>query len=759
MKEFNLYRGSEAEPIQLLSTEVPVETSPQTISKVFNLGIFRIGEVIQLKFEHSNYSGFMQFTGLESSSEFVVKEDTCKLAAGSCFVLIEFTARTEGEKTATARSTNFNEFGDPIFNFETRWTNAILENLQEPECKLDIDGSILNVDGKSVAEIIPVTGAPFDLYYSSSHSEEYDSEYEGPFLLNNFNPESWSISIIHTYNASEKNLFPGAGGRATREASVDPSGNHLVVNGDEVYKFDAGGKHLETHLTLTGRLIYSFAYTADNKIHKITDAFGKQTVFLRDADGKLQSIIAPFGQMTTIELDDLGRILRITDPQNQTHTISYQEDADLIASFTKPSGMRSDFTFENGYLTTDVANGGNSWTLVPGAEGTAHKTELISKLNRKTIYVKDNDYSTGLYTRTEIAPSGFATTYTENTDLSFTRSNPFESTRQSTVPDERFGAALNRPSRREEVVDGVTRLTEYLQSVILSNPSDPYSYSQITSTKKVNDAVTTSVFNKATLTSVTTNPSGVVSTMTIDEFERPILMKLGNDAPVTMSYDSLGRKTEVSQGTTVSRYSYNPEGYLSSITNALNQVTSYNYDAAGRVIQTIMPDGRIIGLSYDPDGRISGVTPPGRPTHNFSFNLMGLTQSYEPPLLPGLSSTQTSYIYNEDKQLTSIQRPDGRNVNYAYNAVTGLLEARDGQVYTYFPNTELVQSINSEDGVLSQFTYFGTQTIKSEKQSFEGQSYEVAYSFDNFFRPQQKVTKLNDQIVNTVNTTYRADGA
>ncbi|MFP5459714.1 MAG: RHS repeat domain-containing protein, partial [Bacteriovoracia bacterium] len=726
MSDFKLFEGKEAEPQEIsafsLEGENPLPSGPLLVEKSFFIGILFPDETIHLEFSHSNYPGEMNFNTLEGDPEFSVVSNSCISARESCSVGIIFQTSTEGFRFAFATSSIIeNEVN--TFNFLTSWSAIVLEPIEEPEDEKKVCGSILSVDDKSVAERVSVVGAPFDLDYSSAHSEEYDSNYENPFLLNTFNPESWSLSILHSYNALEKNLFPGSGGRVPREASTDASGNLLVVNGDEVYTFDAGGKHLSTRSALTGRLIYTFSYTADNKIQKITDAFGKETVFTRNAEGGLQSIIAPFGQITTIELDDLGRIISITDPQGQTHSISYQADADLIASFTKPSGMRSEFSFENGYLVSDVANGGNSWTLVPGAEGTAHKTELISKLNRKTVFVKDNDYETGLYTRTETSPAGFVTSYTEASDRSFTRSNQFESIRQSTVPDERFGASRQRPSVLEETVDGVTRLTQYLQSVVLSNPSDPFSYTQMTSTTKVNDAVSVTVFDKPTMTSTTTNPSGVVTEMKMDEFERPISLKLGNDTALSMSYDSAGRIQQMNQGGSNSvSYTYNAEGYLASETNALNQVTRYNYDAAGRVIQTILADGRILGFEYNPDGRIIGVIPAGRPVHNFSFNLMGLMQTYEPPLLPGVASTQTSYTYNEDKQLTSILRPDGKSINFSYNAISGLLEARDNQSYSYFPNTELVQSITSEDGVVSSFTYFGTETMKSEKQSFENVS-------------------------------------
>ncbi|MFP5385740.1 MAG: hypothetical protein ACLGHN_06645 [Bacteriovoracia bacterium] len=91
--------------------------------------------------------------------------------------------------------------------------------------------------------------------------------------------------------------------------------------------------------------------------------------------------------------------------------------------------------------------------------------------------------------------------------------------------------------------------------------------------------------------------------------------------------------------------------------------------------------------------------------------------------------------------------------------MTGLLESRDNQTYTYYPNTDLVQSILSPDGVTSNFTYFGTQRVLSESQSFNGETAEVAFTYDNFFRPDSKTLKLNSNTISSVATAYRPDGS
>jgi RHS repeat-associated protein len=536
----------------------------------------------------------------------------------------------------------------------------------------------------------------------------------------------------------------------------------LVVDGNEVYVFDSTGKHLETKSSLTGFTKYSFIYNFDNKIIKIRDVFGKETLFNRNENGALTSIVSPYGQLTNIGLDQQGRITSITNPNSETYKISYQEGEeaeDFISSFTKPSGLSSIFEFDNGQLVVDEGIGGNFWDIEYSVEDTAHKTEIYSSLDRKTTFITDRNKETGQYFRTQTSPSGFVNYYTEGEDKSQIQSNAYESSVTETQIDERFGMAMNRTSTHSKTINGLTRYTEFLQSVTLSDPNDPFSYDQIKKTIMVNGVATTDTFEKAILTKTITNPMGIQSRLQLDQFERPISITLGQDVPLDITYDEQGRVIQTSQGDSNSfSYAYNPKGKLQTTTNALNQATHYSYDEAGRLVQVTLPDSRVIEMDYNPDGKITGLTPPGRPKHIFSYNLLNLPQTYEPPLLTSQQASHTTFSYNLDKQMTSIHRPDGRSIAFAYDDITGLLMSRGDQYYTYHPNSELVQSIRSPDGVTSEFTYFGLDRLVSEKQVLGSQSTEIHYEYDNFFRPVHRTLKIDSQVVSRVTTTYRPDG-
>ena len=131
----------------------------------------------------------------------------------------------------------------------------------------------------------------------------------------------------------------------------------------------------------------------------------------------------------------------------------------------------------------------------------------------------------------------------------------------------------------------------------------------------------------------------------------------------------------------------NQKGRLSTITDALSRTMSYNYDQAGRVTKQTLPDGREVNYEYDQMGNLVSITPPGKTAHIFD---------YTPWIKPANTHRQPSrewtsqpriIIYNKDKQLTKVTRPDGKEAQLNYNQESGKLETlvipRGTYTYTY----------------------------------------------------------------------------
>jgi YD repeat-containing protein len=84
--------------------------------------------------------------------------------------------------------------------------------------------------------------------------------------------------------------------------------------------------------------------------------------------------------------------------------------------------------------------------------------------------------------------------------------------------------------------------------------------------------------------------------------------------PVAFSYDTRGRLSTVTQGTggsaRTSTFTYNPQGFLASITDPLSRTVSFTYDLVGRVTTQTLPDGRVIQTTYVANGNVASITPP-----------------------------------------------------------------------------------------------------------------------------------------------------
>ena len=81
-------------------------------------------------------------------------------------------------------------------------------------------------------------------------------------------------------------------------------------------------------------------------------------------------------------------------------------------------------------------------------------------------------------------------------------------------------------------------------------------------------------------------------------------------------YDIRGRLALVTSGDRVTSYNYNDlisKGGLTSITDAGQQTTAFEYDLMGRVNKITYRDGRILEQSYDNNGNLASLTPPGQP--------------------------------------------------------------------------------------------------------------------------------------------------
>src|SRR5262249_51456485 len=149
------------------------------------------------------------------------------------------------------------------------------------------------------------------------------------------------------------------------------------------------------------------------------------------------------------------------------------------------------------------------------------------------------------------------------------------------------------------------------------------------------------------------------------------------------AYDSMGHLSQrTAQDGRSTRFAYDQLGNLRSVTDALNQVTTYGYadglcqcPLAGSMTAVQKANGKSWAFGYDFDRQIDAATDPLGNTRNFSFDQRRLLQS-----LSDENGSATQYEYDALQRQTHRVYSDGTEERFAYDANGNLLTASNGNV-------------------------------------------------------------------------------
>lgn len=573
----------------------------------------------------------------------------------------------------------------------------------------------------------------------------------------------WGIDILHRYDVLNKRLYLGSG--LTRNVVATTYKNGLMVtsiDGSEVYLFDQNGQHLSTLDGLTGITKYTFQYDSKGQIISVTDRFLNKTVVNRSGNIPV-SITSPFGQVTKLGVDQSGYLSSITNPNNEAYAMTYSSGG-LLQSMLAPNGHLSTMTYDaNGLLLKDFGQAGNYTALLKILNGDQETVSAATALGRTTTLqiTSTSDGSTQQVTD----PAGLVSMDTDNHQGTSSSSGPTGVAVETVnAQDARYGWLSPIPSVKTTSISGtaLSLVSRTTQAATFSNPSDPLTLQEFTTkTTLQNDPARTATLDylaaQKMLTS--TSPVGRKIIQTYNDQGLASSLQIGDLTPALFNYDSHGRTISISQGTRSTNFSYDHFGNVSSVQDSLGQITKYSYDGAGRVVSETRPDGKSIGFAYDGVGDLVSMTPPGRMPHRFLYDTLELISTYLPPALVfrgSQKSTPTIYNYNLDKQLTSINRPDGKTIQYNYDNTSGVLNsisAPDASIQmSHSPQTGLVTQATSFDNVTTDYSYVGPLLASAVNSgAIQGRI--------NFgYAPDFKLSTLSVQSAAALNFTYDNDG-
>jgi RHS repeat-associated protein len=261
---------------------------------------------------------------------------------------------------------------------------------------------------------------------------------------------------------------------------------------------------------------------------------------------------------------------------------------------------------------------------------------------------------------------------------------------------------------------GLVSQTTTARAAVLAEPGDLLSHTELTETVTHNTRAFANRYTAADRTWRLTSPEGRVRSSVLDAKGRVQRLQPTGLEPTDFGYDARGRLEQLVQAPSSSderRYvlGYDSDGWLASVTDPLSRTVSLGYDPAGRVTRQTLPDGREIAYQYDPNGNLTALIPPGRDAHVFDYTPVNLEERYTPPDLSGVQ-TVTRYSYNLDKQLTRVERPDGRTVDLGYDPggrLDGITLARGQYHYDYHLATGRLSRITAPDGGTLDHTWDG----------------------------------------------------
>jgi RHS repeat-associated protein len=640
--------------------------------------------------------------------------------------------------------------------------NGTTENKQEVEDPCLASGSIIGCENQSLSEAISLVGTPYRLHYQSDRSSG-NTGASATAIAYADDLGGWTLNVQHRYNSATNTLFLGTGtfrssaslGKVTASATFDFS--IASEDGQLVFEFNPTGLHTKTLNALTGATLYTFNYDKAGWLSSVTDATGNVVTIERDANNSTPTaIVAPFGQRTTLSLDTNGYLAKLTNPAGATYQMSYTTEG-LLNTFTDPNSNSSTMTYDAlGRLTKDgnAAGGSQSLTKIDSADG--YQVTLSTALGRSTTHGVTK-LSTGEQQRTSRLPDGTQTSTINATNGTHTTTAPDGTiTTVTDGPDPRFSMQAPITSKATVVTGGLTSTLTNARTTTLSNPANLLSLTALTDTVTLNGRTSTSVYDAATQTVTNSSAAGRKAIATIDSLGRVMQAQATGILASNFSYDTRGRLAAISQGAAPNdrnaTFSYNPEGYLDTVTDPLGRSAGFGYDAAGRVTRQTLPDGREIAYAYDAKGNLISLTPPGKPGHLFHYTSIDQMAEYKPPQVANAGSTL--YDYNLDKDLVKITRPDGQRLDFGYDSAGRLstLTLPTGQIsYAYNATTGKLTGITSpNDGALA-YTYNGALLSQTAWTGTVAGTVERTY--DNDFR----VTSLSVNGENAIDFQYDAD--
>ena len=380
----------------------------------------------------------------------------------------------------------------------------------------------------------------------------------------------------------------------------------------------------------------------------------------------------------------------ITNALNQTTTKTYDFNTGLLASTTDPNGQTTSITYDTTWrLATASYPDGGLDTITHQEVSIPFTATLTKKITSSLNYVKTNVFDgVGRISQSQLTSDPSGTDYTVTAYDADGRiasvTNPYRTTSDPTygVTSYRYDA-LNRTLLVTEP-DGSKITTVYLGN-------------STTVTDEAGKTRESFVDGAGRMEEVIENPGGLgyVTTYGHDALDDLTSVVQGGSRTRTFIYDSLKRLTSSlnpETGTTPVLYSYDANSNVVTKKDARAITITYSWDALNRMLGRSYSNGdSSVGYGYDSTasvvvaschniGHMTSMTDPAG-TEGFCYDTIGRLWG-DQRTTAGITKN-TSYVYNLDGSLATLNYPSGHSVSYTVNGASLPVTAADSTVPNY----------------------------------------------------------------------------
>ena len=394
-----------------------------------------------------------------------------------------------------------------------------------------------------------------------------------------------------------------------------------------------------------------------------------------DGDTRVVSDLRPNVAATTYTLDAYGAVTKIEAPEGDTTTqVWATPETPHPEAFVSGGRDGKDIVLVS---RTDAL--GQTTSYKYDALGNVVETDISVASGQEAVYDASGAVITTVKTSAAFDPIyGVATSITDaDGDATTYVIDPLTGLRKSST--DALGDTTTYEYSSVTAYNGtygpgdLTKATDPNGNVTLYLAYD--AYGQATKIQNAVGVVTTRVYDARGRLTEESDTDGHRTTYTYDGLDRLL---------TTVRYDDINHTTAPGgDGAERTILTYNPAGQVATQTNGLGQVTTFQYDAAGRLINqtavaVVQADGTHVNLTtiygYDEDGNVILKTDAAGISYSFEYD--GLNRLTKTTLLTGLAGPTGISSSSEYNAVYKTKDTDihGKDTTYAYDGLYRLVK-------------------------------------------------------------------------------------